>query len=448
MTSIGELYIDLGIKGAEKTISSISLVEKGLKETASVSLEAKAAIVGTMYALQQLFSTSASAGQSLSNFSTVTGESAQVLQKYQYAARQVGASNAEVENSFKALQAAMSKTHYQGQAPAGMAQVQLKTGGGSAGDIQAYEKNPELLIQKLQEYAQKEKNVGLRNQTLRSFPGITDNIIAALDKGLFTPKALASAPAYDDRQIANLAKAALAWRNLGASIQKTIGDFQASKEGLQLVTDISNLTTSVLELVKAFLKLSKTLHLFKTIDLGFKDLGLLFGQISGATQAAIDVKNGTPVNKNDPFVKSTQGDIDYGKAKIGRILDSLEKIPSVFKSIWDDVLTGAGLEANQIKPGDKVSPTILEKKTINNVVVPGSANSQSIKVAPTPQIPAAAAVPIVKNQASTTGPQNTYNVAQNLNFSHDGKDARQTGNDLKTAIKQAFRQLPSQLMVT
>src|ERR1700744_4238817 len=101
---IGSLFLNLGIKGSEKTVGALTDVKKGLGELGSMSLEAKAGIVAAMYALEQLFATSGKAGTDLTNFNAITGESVKTLQQYQYAARQVGVSNQEVEGSFKTLQ--------------------------------------------------------------------------------------------------------------------------------------------------------------------------------------------------------------------------------------------------------------------------------------------------------------------------------------------------------
>src|SRR5580698_7170089 len=183
---IGSLFLNLGVRGTDKTVGALTNVKKGLSETASLSLEAKAGIVGAIYALERLFATSGKAGTNLANFNAVTGESVKTLQQYQYAARQVGISNEDVEGSFKGLQSAMTKTLIGEGAPKGLARVGLLTGGISQQDIKKFAEQPQLLIQRLQEYSKKETNIGLRNETLKSF-GISEGMIAALSRQAFRP---------------------------------------------------------------------------------------------------------------------------------------------------------------------------------------------------------------------------------------------------------------------
>lgn len=269
--NVGELFVSLGIKGTDKTVGAISNVKKGLQETASVSLEAKAAIIGAMYALERLFSKSGAVGTGLTNFNAVLGgKTTQTLQNYEYAARQVGLSNEETERTFVSLQQAMAKIQTGQGAPAGFAQLAMMTGNISTQDVDRFMKNPELLLQRLQDYAQKEKRIGVRNEVLRSFVG--ENMIAALARNAFTKESLSRAPTYSDKEIAQLDKANIAWSNLSTKIEMAIGHFNA-RHGVDLAKDFTTLVNAALRFSEILFSIGEKLHVFDFLNYSFKLAG-------------------------------------------------------------------------------------------------------------------------------------------------------------------------------
>ena len=328
---IGELFIKLGVKGTEKTIGAFQDLELHLKDAASLSLEAKAGILGAMYALEQMFAKSGAAGTGLTNFNALTGESVKTLQQYQYAARQVGVSNEETTGTFKGLQDSMSKIKLGQGAPKGFGQVAMLTGGITAADVDKFMKNPELLLQRLQDYAQKEKRVGIRNEALKSF-GLSDNMIAAVSRKAFTPNVLNKAPTYSDGEVKQLDKANIAWSNLGNKIEMAIGHFNAAHGG-QLVKDISMLTDKVLVLANAFVTLSEKLHLFEGIGKVFQGLTMIMGGV------------GSAVDEVSKAVKSPKAAENLGN----KVVDFTKELPGVFQAAWDDI-TGPGEKPATTKP--------------------------------------------------------------------------------------------------
>lgn len=276
--NVGELFVNLGIKGSEKTVDALTNVKKGLSETKSISFEAKAAIVSMVYGLEKLMSMSAQAGNGLSNFNTLTGISAQTIQQWQYAARQAGVAGEEVAGSFKSAQTAMTRMLMGEGAPKGMARLAELTGGITKEQIDEMAKNPVMLMQRLQQYAQKEQNIGLRNEVMKSF-GLSEGMITALSKNAFRPEMLRRAPTYSDKEVHTLQKVDVAWANLGNKIQMAMGHF-TSRHGLQLVNDISKITTEVFKLADAFMKLAEKLKIFELIGKSFEGWTEIF---KGAT---------------------------------------------------------------------------------------------------------------------------------------------------------------------
>ncbi len=267
---VGQLFINLGIKGSDKTVDSLTNVKKGMGETKSMSLEMKAAILSAFYGLEKLMSMSMQTGTSLNNFNTLTGISAQTLQQWQYAARQAGISGDEMASSFKTAQSIMTKM-LMGQAhPMGLSRVALLTGGITKEQIDEMAKDPVKLMQRLQEYALKEQNIGLRNETLKSF-GLSEGVITAMSKNAFRPDVFKRAPTYSDKEISSLSKADVAWANLNQKIQMAMGHLTA-KHGQQLIQDFSNMVTVITRLADAVLYLVENLKILKGISFVFSDL--------------------------------------------------------------------------------------------------------------------------------------------------------------------------------
>lgn len=395
--SVGELFVNLGIKGNEKTLGAIQNTKKGMGDLASVSLEAKAGIVGAMYALERLFAASGAAGTGLTNFNSLLGVSAKTLQQYQFAARQMGVSNQEVESSFKSLQSAMTKTLMGEGAPKGMFRVAQLTGGITPQDIERFALQPHLLIQKFQEYSSKEKNKGLRNEMLKSF-GLGDNMISALDRGAFSKAMLQKAPTYGDKEIGALDKANIAWSNLGNKIEMAVGHFNA-KHGGQLVKDISLMVDSLLKLAEALQKVSERFKLFQTVSHGIEGVANSFKLIS----EVFDKFNGK---------ESKKGDLLYQKP------------------------------GQEMFPGFKDSPV---GKFFSEMF--GNAGSQATPDAPrtfpNPAIPSNAIAPRVK-PTGPTGTNQNIEVNQSLHFQHDGKDHKKTSDSTKKAVQDAYRQIAAQ----
>lgn len=388
--NVGELFVNLGIKGSEKTIGAISSVKKGMNETASASLEAKAGIIAAMYAVEQLFAKSGATGTGLTNFNALIGVSTKTLQQYQYAGRQVGVSNEAMTGTFKTLQSAMAQTLMGGAAPKGLGLVAAFTGGITPADIKKFAEHPELLIQKLQEYASKDKNIAQRNEVLKSF-GLGDDVNAALVWQAFKPGIMAGAPTYGRGEIEALKEADKAWSNLGTKIEMAFGHFNALHGG-QLVEDFSHLTGAAVKLAEAFMGFTKVIPIFDLISKAFEGWAKILGLVSEGAKSL------TGQIAHD--VKGTKGLTGNGVA---------DKTLGIFQGIGDFIINGV---INGVKDVYGVSKEIIAPDVPS---LPGKGSSSQ-----------------------------QFNVNQYLQFKHDGKDAHKTGDAVKKAAQEFYRAHPAQ----
>lgn len=270
--NIGELFVNLGIKGTEKTVGALGSVKKGLGEVSSMSLEAKAGILAVLYGLEQMAAASGATGTGLTNFAALTGLSMKSLQQWEYAARQAGVSSEEFTGSLKAVQNSMSNMLLGKGAPEGMQMVAKAVGGIDINKV----RDTYYMMGKLQEAAQKlPKDVG--NNMLKSF-GLSEGVIAAMRRNSFNPETMQKAPKYSDKEIDSLNKSNIAWSNLGQKIEMAFGHFNA-KHGQTIVNDISKITDKVFILVEAFSRLADKLKVFSVIGKVFEGWGLIFDAV-------------------------------------------------------------------------------------------------------------------------------------------------------------------------
>lgn len=271
--TIAELFVNLGVKGADSAGKAIGGVKSGLGEVKSMSLEAKAAIVGAIYALERMMSSSAQAGTGFMNFTALTGMSAQELQKWQYAARQVGIENEEITGSLKSVQNAMTNMLLGKGAPEGMAMVANKVGFDPA-----KARDTLYVMQQLQKFAQQVPN-DVGNNMLKSF-GLSENVIAAMRRNAFRPEVMAKAPTYSDNEIKSLDRANVMWSNLGNQIKMGLGHLTA-KFGPTLIKDIGQIVPEVMKLVGALAQLADKLKVISVLGKVFEGWGLIFKGMSG-----------------------------------------------------------------------------------------------------------------------------------------------------------------------
>lgn len=440
--NIAQLFVSLGIKGSEKSLGAISNVKGSLKETASSGLAAKAAIIGAVYALERMFSKSSQVGTDLKNFNATLGVSARTLQQYQYAARQVGVSNEAVEESFRGLQNTITKTLMGEGAPKGLARVSQVIGEMSAQDLEQFAREPQLLLQKLQEYARAEQHAGLRNEVLKSF-GLGDDMIAALTRNAFTPEVMAKAPLYSDAEIERLDRANAAWKNLGQTIEMAFGRFN-SEYGPEMVQNISNLVPEVIRLTEAFTQLADKMGLFETLGETIKGLGaFLRGDLTETVKDTAKLQYG-----DDGLWSQT-------KTFFGGLFDlepenfqETENSKAESRRQHNELLEKARQRRENRDKGE-AAPRVETEGTAPRVQTKGAAptpNKESAAVVPVskPALTASTvAAPTVPATVSKTTNQ-TITVSQSLNFQHEGKDAKQTGDSVKKAVQVAFRQLSAQ----
>lgn len=291
---IADLFIAIGISGATQVKSTLGDTRKGLQETTSSAIWAKAALVGVLYGLERLVSASNRTGAEMLQFANFTGMSAEKLQRYAYAGRQFGASADEIKGSLMGVQKVMAQLETTGQGPKGLWVV-----GREVGLDKSRLRDTTYVFDQLQKFAQKSKlPIGIANEALESF-GLSAGTIAAMRQNAFNPKSLGAANIYSDKETAQLNKMNAAWGNLGDKIDKAIGHLNV-KHGGQLIKDITMVTDEVLKLTDALATLAKNAKFFEALGKSFEGWGIILKSLNetlSETNSHLDPKTGKRIEE-------------------------------------------------------------------------------------------------------------------------------------------------------
>jgi hypothetical protein len=171
--TIAELFVNIGVKGADKTAAGVSKIGSGLKETASQGLAAKAAILGILYGVERLTASYGKQGANIMSASTALGESADVIGRWTKAGSMFNVSGEEVIGTMFGIKNAM-------------VEMQKGKGGPEGFSIFAARTNLDLkrindanyMLKKLQEFA-KIGDPNLVRSLMKGY-GISDNMFAFL----------------------------------------------------------------------------------------------------------------------------------------------------------------------------------------------------------------------------------------------------------------------------
>lgn len=268
--NFAELFITLGLKDTGNTEKKLQATKGTLGEIKTSGLAAKAAIIGVFYAFERLTAKSNDLGLSLSQFAATTGDDVQVLQKWQYAGRQMGATAESVAGSLKSVKQAMQTMKFSGQQPDMYPLVNSLVG---IDPERILEK--QYMMEKLIE-ASKKVNPLQAMQIFKSF-GVDDKTGAAALQGAFDPEKLAKAPAGLSLKQANILRdIGGKWETLWYRIEMSVAKLNM-KHGGKLITDLTELADSSAKLIDALARLMEALQAFKGLSATMKMTAKLVG---------------------------------------------------------------------------------------------------------------------------------------------------------------------------
>lgn len=384
--NIGQFFIQLGIKGAKGASAAVVGLRGKMQDLENSSLTTKAAILGVMYGLERMMSASSEAGMALNQFSNFTGISAQVLQRYQYAGRQVGVTNEEVAGSFKAVQSAMANMVAGHGAPSGMEQLGRVLGQHGTGFDMNRVRDTEYVIRKLQEFAVLTKNnPDIRNMVLGSF-GLGEGMISAMGRNSFNRNVMKRAPVRSDSQIQSLANVNAQWGNLHDKMSRAFDSFNI-KHGPSLIKNLIEITDKMTKMFDSLTTLSEKIKLFEAI-----------GKVFEGWAMSLDLANSA--------------------------LDEINKkgFMGAIKSNKDEIKTAV----------EMTNPSMLIAEKLTEMLKAGASHFASGMSTDIDKMKAHAG--LGSGGASNNTQNNTFNI-------YESDDPKTTGKEIKTMINRASRQM-------
>lgn len=375
------MYVALGVKGSEKTLTALANTRMSISSIAATSLEAKAAILGMAYALERLTTGAATDASNLKNFAAFIDSSAEDIERWDYAAKRAGLSAESMNNSIRGV--------YK------MIQENLTTPGKLPPGAKIFAEETKLDITKPLNYQDilrkavafsHSKRVAqpVINSILQSL-GIGADIIGAIESGQFKLSNVDHAPILSNKEVDSLANVKSQFEGIEEKVRLFFGHFTA-KHGNEIVKIIQDMTTAFLELANVLIIIADKLQIFQLVDNVFKGWGTIFKFLDDFGSGKRDEKNFLdkaliPTKKDTiDLYKSIQKDFEIGKA--------LNKMPAFLPSLGQGI--GQGIEDWVMDSKRRLNPQLFS---------------------PSPSVP----------QRYGLSPQNTtVNVTQHLTLSGDG----------------------------
>jgi hypothetical protein len=319
-TSAGEFFVNLGIKGSEKSLDALSSVKSSFKSLTSSSLEAKAAIVAAFYELGKATSASGDFGMSIENQSVLLGVAAKTIQAYDLAASDAmgttidfGATMGKLQNSLSSL-AYDAKGNVQGLEL--MVDVLSKNKTIKMPDtkeINAWKDNIPQFTQRLAQMImtmdkiQGPQQTSARNWLARTFQ-LSDSEIVAMAKGGLTPERIAKfmGKALSDAQIKDLARNK---QNMYRAVEDMTKGFDKLMSDKTIVKGIENITSAISGLVSALEKLNGKMKIFEAMGKILAPLAYITPDSTGTSPFSRGLEESVKLDsqKQSPYVAMKKG---------------------------------------------------------------------------------------------------------------------------------------------
>jgi len=440
VTTVGELYVGLGVKGAEKSVGAITGVKDGLGKTKEMALETKAAIIGAIFAFERMFAGAMNTGAALGKFSTLTGQSSEQLERYQGAARNVNVSNESVTNSFMKLQSVMSDVLYTGQGPQGLNIVMSEMNLGPE-SIEKFMRAPDQFIQQLQKWAQLHKKDPALVRKILGGIGLDNDFITSLQNNAYTPAALAAAPVHDEKTVKALSESKALMSNMGAGFEISMDKISA-KHLPELLKQLKPVVEQLTKMIEAFAQMSEKAKLLQVIGTIFEGWGHIFEGVMSAVKGLNSLMDrmGTPgALKVETSAGSVSSEKEARELAKEKGLDP-EKVLSEFRSRLPAAKAARDKEAAEPGVLDKVEGALLPimGKFMGIQSYPGEESIEPVKAKdrvgshPTPPPPVA---PV--HTSSNTTKQMNFHQTNNIHGATP-EAARSLASNSQKAVKSAF----------
>lgn len=416
----GELFVAIGVKGAEKTVAAFSKINYGVGEIKKTSLEAKAALLAVVYTIERLTSGAANEGMHLQALSTYLAVGVKDLQKWEYAAQQAGISNEQFESSLVSITKKIAQIRLGEGVPDKFSLFAQKIGGF---DIEKSYQDRKYALEKIQQLANLKLNPAdqlVRNSILEAF-GLSPDFIGKIESKDVFSNVNKFKPGFSflsQDEVKKLSDVKVQWDNIEKKVEMFFAHFTA-KNGKEILTQLSDLSDHILAVADSLTILLDRLKVFKLLGDAAEGWDTIFKTLapneSEEQKAAVD----------SLYKQQLKAVDEYNSKKIEQIGNF---VPSLFSNFKSSVLES---KSYLNPPHNENFQDIL-----SNLFNFFPNNNEGIITPPSPLRP---------NNSSTN---QTVNVSQNLNFQHEGKEYNRIQDASKTGILYAMKQTPAYAQAT
>ncbi len=233
----GELFIEIGLKGADKVIGSLKDVTGEIGNAVSKSLLLRSAIVGIVYEMQKLGRTTISDAFNFIDYERITGASVKNLERMVFINREFSVS---AESTAKALESLYSKLlHPESYAQIGAPFAAL----GVPFEYQEALKDPTYAVKQLQKLWFADRNIATRAAEIMGLGAF----IPALSEGRFTEKNIARAPIVSVEDLRTLdefkRQLSLLGATLAVEVIPVLADF------IKILVDLKDLFLPIIKIL-------------------------------------------------------------------------------------------------------------------------------------------------------------------------------------------------------
>ncbi len=423
--AFAELFVSLGIKGSEKTLSVLSSVKTGMGGIRDTSLAAKAAILATIYAIEKMASGSANFGYNIQNLATYLDIGTKSLQQWRYAALQAGISNDEFDRSALSIKQHIKEANAKNHIlPDGSAILAQETHFDFSKKFKINDILPALL-----EFARNKKYSNDVIETILEGWGLTPTEISQAIKGKFSAANLKNADILSGKEIGSLSNTKVEFGLIEQKAKMFMGHFTA-EHGEDAVKNLNNMESAFLRIATDLDKISTKIGVFRIIGQAFQGWNQILNSVADdiCESRIIDIRNDlenwilpTPEENKKLFSDIQQA------AKINLALkqiDNMHPMNDFLDSSKNHLLSGYGeakTDLSQMFFGKNKNDW---QNQLNNLF-----DYKNI-------------VPSQMPMMNQTG--NDVTINQNISFQHPGVDAGRTKSDLESVSRQYVAALRSQ----
>lgn len=256
--NIGSLFVSLGVKGANKTLSAIVSVKNGLRDTALIANQTVSLFERIYGGVRNMSENASNYAGNLNMLSNQLGVSVEQLQRWDYAARKAGAQSGQMFNAFDSLQKVLLQVRDNGAPEYFQYLFNQMSQIDSAFDSQRFETDVNYAMESVAKLAQGATgDLARLNQAFSSI-GIPPELLNALRKGDLNLGSITRDMLVDEGDIQTLERIRGYWVEIDGIVQKSFVnvaktfDEEFVKSIKELIISLSELLTRMLELAKEF----------------------------------------------------------------------------------------------------------------------------------------------------------------------------------------------------